>query len=46
MRKIERIAEYLAAADVAPTEEKFGRIEAELAKIESRNATQFIHIDV
>jgi aryl-alcohol dehydrogenase-like predicted oxidoreductase len=33
-RKLERIQENLGAADIELTEEEFGRIEAELAKIE------------
>lgn len=33
-RKLERIEENLGAADIELTEEEFGRIEAELAKIE------------
>jgi hypothetical protein len=33
-RKVERIEENLGAADIDLTDEEFGRIEAELAKIE------------
>ena len=33
-RKLERIQENLGAADIDLTDEEFGRIEAELAKIE------------